>query len=180
MQREMIAPFAYATEIMEALPRGILLGSQLGNKTNIMTIAWGGLDNLFSLPMFVTFVREHRFTRQCIDSSGHFTICAPLGKSNMKILAYAGAKSGRDVDKIAALNMTPLPGFAVSAPAFIEFPLTLECAVIYRQKLSLPDIPAAIREKMYPQDVDSFHPLANKDTHIAYYGEIVASYILRA
>ena len=37
-----------------------------------------------------------------------------------------------------------------------------------------------IRNRMYPQDVDGAHPMANRDAHTAYIGQIVDAYILRA
>ena len=34
------------------------------------------------------------------------------------------------------------------------------------------------RAKFYPQDVDSLFTGSNKDTHVAYYGEIVNAYVI--
>ena len=34
------------------------------------------------------------------------------------------------------------------------------------------------REKFYPQNVESSFSGANRDTHIAYYGEIVDAYVI--
>ena len=66
----------------------------------------------------------------------------------------------------------------VSVPGIKELPLTLECKVIYKQKQDKDAITEENQIKFYPQDVDgSFHG-ANKDYHTAYYGEIVAAYII--
>ena len=35
-----------------------------------------------------------------------------------------------------------------------------------------------IYKKSYPQDVDGSYPMANRDPHTAYIGEIVAAYII--
>ena len=40
-------------------------------------------------------------------------------------------------------------------------------------------IPESIRESMYPEHVDSSNPMANRDYHIAYYGQIVKAYIIQ-
>ena len=40
-------------------------------------------------------------------------------------------------------------------------------------------IPEDIRDKMYPQDVDGTFPMANRDAHTAYIGQIVAAYIIK-
>lgn len=43
----------------------------------------------------------------------------------------------------------------------------------------LSDIPKDINAEFYPQNVDgSFHG-ANRDSHTAYYAEIVAAYIIK-
>ena len=64
-------------------------------------------------------------------------------------------------------------------PAVAEYPLTLECKVLYTQKQDLALIPEVIRKSDYPQDVDGINPLANRDPHTAYIGRIVNAYIIR-
>ena len=39
--------------------------------------------------------------------------------------------------------------------------------------------PEDIREKTYPQDVDGTYPMANRDFHTMYVGEIVDAYIIK-
>jgi hypothetical protein len=53
----------------------------------------------------------------------------------------------------------------------------LECKVIYRQPQELELLPKEICDRMYPQNVPSSNPMANRDPHVTYYGEIVAAYI---
>lgn len=170
--------FDYAKEILQALPKGILLTTKNDDKVDTMTIGWGTLGIEWAKPVFIAFVREHRFTRSQLDKSGEFTINVPLGEFNKKILGYCGTHSGRDTDKIADLNLTLENGEKVDAPAIGELPLTLECRVIYKQKQELSALPPEIQHKSYPQDVDSSFSGANKDIHIAYYGEIVNAYIV--
>lgn len=62
---------------------------------------------------------------------------------------------------------------------FKEYPITLECKVLYSQKQDLSAIPENIRKQMYPQDVDGSNPMANRDAHTAYIGQIVDAYIIR-
>lgn len=40
-------------------------------------------------------------------------------------------------------------------------------------------LPENIRETMYPQDVDGSEPMANRDAHTMYIGQIVDAYIIR-
>ncbi|MCI9442919.1 MAG: hypothetical protein HFH15_17340 [Ruminococcus sp.] len=46
----------------------------------------------------------------------------------------------------------------ISVPGIKEYPLTLECRILYSQKQELEKLPDDIREKMYPQDVDGTYP----------------------
>ena len=73
--------------------------------------------------------------------------------------------------------MTLVDGEKVDVPAVKELPLTLECKVVFRQRQDI----SAIDDKFdhfYPQDKDSTASGANRDAHIAYYGEIVDAYML--
>ena len=178
MNRKKIHAFEYAGHILTALDDGILLTTKSGEKTNTMTIAWGSMGIEWNRPIFITMVRENRFTRTMLDENPEFTINVPFGDFDRSILGYCGRKSGRDTDKIADLNLTLEPGENVSVPAIRELPLTLECRVVYKQLQDGKALPAEINDRFYPQDVDSSNPSNNKDYHITYYGEIVNAYIL--
>ena len=177
--KQEIKVFDYAKEIVSAIPKGVLLTTKNGDKVDIMTIGWGTLGVEWGLPIFVAFVREGRFTREQLDASQEFTVNVPYGEFDKHILGYCGTKSGRDTDKVNNLGLTLVDPELVKAPAIRELPLTLECKVLYQQLQNKDSIPAFIREKMYPEDVDSSNPGANKDYHIAYYGQIVKAYIIK-
>ncbi len=169
----------HASEILTAVNKGVLLTTKANGKVNTMTISWGTLGIEWAKPIFTTFVREHRFTRGQLDDNPEFTINIPYGEFNKKILGYCGSKSGRDVDKIAHLNLTLVDSDEISVPAIKELPLTLECKVVYKQKQELSAITEKNQKKFYPQDVDGLDCGSNKDVHIAYYGEIVKAYIIK-
>ena len=171
MKKE-IEVFDYAKEIVSAIPKGVLLTTKSGGKVDTMTIGWGTLGVEWALPIFTVFVREGRFTREQLDASMEFTINVPYGDFDKKILGYCGTRSGRDTDKISDLNLTLVDPEIIKTPGIKELPLTLECKVLYRQMQDKNAIPEFIREKMYPEDVDSSAPGANRDYHIAYYGQI--------
>ena len=178
MERKKIVVADYAKNILEALPKGILLTSKAGDRVNSMTIGWGMLGIEWSTPVFVAFIREHRFTRELLDKNPEFTVNVPFGDFNKKILGVCGAKCGRNLDKIAEAGLTLVASEKISVPAVKELPLTLECKIVYQQKQELPAIIEEYRAKFYPQDVDGAAVGANRDAHIAYYGEIVNAYIL--
>ncbi|MCI8350922.1 MAG: flavin reductase family protein [Oscillospiraceae bacterium] len=168
----------YAETILEHLQRGVLLTSKAGEQVNTMTISWGTLGIEWSKPIFTVFVRENRFTRQLLEQNPEFTINIPVGGCDPKILGICGTKTGRDTDKFHIAGLTQEEPEVVSVPAIRELPLTLECRIVYKQ----PQDPQAITEEnraaFYPQDVDASFPGANRDYHTAYYGEIVAAYLI--
>lgn len=176
--KDMIKVTEYAQLITEALPKGILLNTK-GVKFNSMVIGWGGLGTVWGKTVFTVYVREHRYTKAQLDSSGEFTISVPLEKPIPLIAKVCGTQSGRDVDKETEAHLTLESPEIIGVPGIREYPLTLECRVLYSQKQELERLPDTIRNEMYPQDVDGTYCMANRDAHTAYIGEIAASYIIR-
>jgi len=168
----------YANDIIAALPHGILLTTQANDKVNSMVIGWGTVGVNWGKPTFVTYVREGRFTRGQLDANPEFTINIPVGDYNKKIIATCGGKSGRDIDKVAEAGLTLVEPDEITVPGIREFPLTLECRVVYQQLQEESALPADILERFYPTDVPSTAVGSNKDAHISYYGEIVSAYII--
>ncbi len=170
--------FDYTKEILNSVKEGVLLTTKTDDKVNTMTISWGTLGIQWNKPVFITFVRENRYTRKQLDENGEFTINIPFGQFDKKILGVCGVKSGHDIDKIKELGLTLVDGEMVNVPAIKELPLTLECKVIYKQLQDKDAVTPENREKHHPSDVDSSFHAANKDYHVAYYGEIVNAYII--
>lgn len=173
-----IEVFDYAKEILEGVKNGVLVTTKTNEKVNTMSISWGSLGIEWNKPIFITFVRENRFTKNQLEEHGEFTVNIPIGDFDKKIIGYAGTKSGFDVDKVKELGLTLVDGVCVDVPSIKELPLTLECKVIYKQMQDSDEITEENKKAHYPQDVDSSHYAANMDYHIAYYGEIVNAYII--
>ena len=173
-----IDPFDYANTITKAVQSCALVTTKFGDKVNAMTIGWGMLGIEWNTPVFILFVRDHRFTKELVDASNEFTINIPLGVTSKKIFGVCGSESGRNIDKISKLGLTLETPDVISTPGIKELPLTLECKVIYKQKQDKNAITPENLAKFHPQNVDSYYHLANKDFHTAYYGEIVSAYII--
>lgn len=178
MQKREINVLEHATEIMTALQGGVLLTTKADNKVNTMTISWGSLCIEWGKPEFITFVRESRFSRELLEKNPEFTINIPTGQFDKKILSFSGSNSGRDINKIEALNLTLESPRLISVPAIRELPLTLECKVVYKQKQDLSSLPKEYLEQFYPENGDGSVHGTDRDCHIAYYGEIVSAYII--
>ena len=158
----------YAGAILEPLGKGVLMTTKADGVTDTMTIGWGTLGIEWGKPIFIAYVRESRYTKELVDKNPEFTINVPYGAFNKEIIGFCGTKSGRDVDKFAAMGLTTEEGKTVSVPAIRELPLTLECKVIYKQEQRKEGIPEDAMARYYPKG----------DFHTAYYGEITAAYIV--
>ena len=176
--KEKINVTDYANLITKALPKGILLNTN-GDKFNAMVIGWGHLGTLWSRPTFHVYVRQGRYTKAQLDKTGEFTISVPLDHPDADINRICGWKSGRDTDKAAAAGLELESAEVIHTPGIRQYPLTIECRILYAQDQELPKIPEDIRNRMYPQDVDGAYPMANRDCHTMYVGEIVDAYIIR-
>ena len=176
--KEKIDVKQYAERITEALPRGILLNTN-GDKFNSMVIGWGAIGTVWGVPAFTVYVREGRYTKAQLDKTGEFTISIPLERPDPAINRVCGSMSGRDVDKAAEAKLTLEQPGTIQTPGIREYPITLECRVLYAQKQDLSKIPQDIRERMYPQDIDGTAPMANRDAHTMYIGQIVDAYIIK-
>ena len=172
----------YLPIIMKELKNGILVNTKNGDKTNSMTVAWGQIGVEWNKMFFTAYIRHGRFTHKQIEATKEFTVSVPLERTPeiAKAVGYIGSRSGRDIDKLSDCSLTTIDGKSVQSPAIKEFPLTLECKVIYQQEQNTDNIPDDIKNSCYPQDVPSDNPRANKDYHTVYYGEIVNAYILEA
>ena len=159
----------YAGDIIRALRPGILITTKVGDKVNSMTIGWGTLGLIWDKPFFVAYVRQQRYTREMLDQCREFTVNIPMGDFRRNILGLCGSKSGRDMDKIAAAGLTPVEPEVIGVPGLKEFPLTLECRVLYRQEQESDQFNDEITRQFYTIE---------KGDHICYYGEIVAAYII--
>lgn len=176
MKKE-INVYSHGTELLEALSKGVLLNSKALGKLNTMTISWGSVGTFWGKPTFVTYVRTSRYTHELLEANPYFTVSVPYGACDRSILSKAGSVTGRGMDKVAQLGLTPFPASVNGVDGFKEFPLTLECKIVYKQTFDGSAMPQDALDRFYPADVDSMNCGANRDMHTAYYGEVLAAYI---
>ncbi len=171
-----IDAFEYAGKICQSLKNGVLLTTKAGDIVNTMTIGWGKIGIEWNRPVFIAYVRESRYTRELLDHNGEFTVNIPIEKQDTQTLTFCGRTSGRDMNKIQHLGLILVDSDKISVPGIQQFPLTLECRVIYRQVQDLAAIDDTLLQRFYPVE-----PVQGKqDVHIAYYGEIVNAYLIEA
>ncbi|MBO5998972.1 MAG: flavin reductase [Lachnospiraceae bacterium] len=158
----------YAQLITEKLSKGILLNTK-ADKFNSMVIGWGHLGTVWGRQTFIVYVRQSRYTKQQLDAAGEFTVSVPLGDTDMHIWEVCGRMSGRDTDKAAQAGLTLEEPEMISTPGVKEYPLTIECKVLYSQDQVLEKLPEDIRTRTY----------ADGDFHTMYVGEILDAYIIK-
>ena len=94
---------------------------------NLITIGWTG--TICTQPSMVSIsVRPERYSHHLIKESGQFAINLPT-ESLVRAVDWCGVKSGRDVDKFAAMHLTAAPAAKVGTVLVEESPVNLECKV---------------------------------------------------
>jgi len=153
--------------VMAALTsRGLLVGSyDAAGKANLMTIGWGSLGSIWGKPIWLVLVRPSRYTYDCIEHSGCFTVNVPA-EALADACGVCGTKSGRDLDKFDACHLTHERGKLVRAPAVAECPIVYECKVVHSNDILPPRLAEEIRASAYP----------GGDFHRVYWGEILAAW----
>ena len=169
MVKRKIDIWEHAGDIIRAMQPGILLTTKVGDKVNSMAIGWGTIGIQWEKPVFIAFVRTCRFTHEMLEGNGEFTVNVPVGEFPRKALGLLGSKSGRDMDKIAAAGVTLVEPNVISVPGIKEFPLTLECRVLYHQLQHDNELNDELTKRFYTRET------AN---HTAFYAEIVDAYII--
>ena len=119
-----------ATTLLAPIPAVLLScrGTEPGfERANLITVAWAGVVNT-SPPMISVSIRPERHSYAQIRQSGAFCLNL-VGRDLCRAADFCGVKSGRDVDKFAALSLhaRELEGFP--APALEEAPVFLCCRV---------------------------------------------------
>ena len=144
--------------------KGMLLCAGDREKSNAMTIGWGGLGTLWGRNDAVTvYVAEQRHTKLFMDKAAYFTVMAFDKEKQANILDYMGRHSGRDGDKAAALGLH-LAYTERGTPYYEEAEMVLECEMMY----AAPFDPAGMRA--VPQKLYSNFPAG---VHTMYIGRIV-------
>jgi flavin reductase (DIM6/NTAB) family NADH-FMN oxidoreductase RutF len=127
---------------------------------NTMTISWGGLGTIWGKPVATVYVRTSRYTHDYMDANEYFTISF-FPEEYKQILGMLGSKSGREMDKINDSGLSAVK--AGDSVSFKEAEVTLVCRKLFRQELSVTNMPEDIAKSMYE----------GQAPHDMYIGEVV-------
>ena len=143
----------------------MLISAGKPNNFNNMTASWGGFGNLWNKPVSFIFVRPPRYTYKFIEENDYFTICF-FEEKYRDMLRLTGTKSGRDINKMKELGLTPVESQNHSV-YYAESKIVMECKKLYFQDINPNNFLDENIIKNYPK----------RDFHRMYVGEIVNTLI---
>ncbi|MCP4569609.1 MAG: flavin reductase family protein [FCB group bacterium] len=135
------------------------------NSFNTMTASWGTMGELWHKKICICFVRPNRHTYNFLENTDSFTLTF-FPEKYRDVLKLCGTKSGRDIDKMGGIGLTPIKS-PTGSVYFEEARLVFECKKIYIHDLDPGNFIDRTIEKEYPQ----------KDYHRMYIGEIVGCWL---
>ena len=126
------------TTCLMPLPVGLVTCRGQSGKDNIIAIAWTGIV-CSEPPMLSIAVRPSRFSHELLEENGDFVVNLPSA-SSMVHADLCGMVSGRDTDKFARAEWTPIAASQVNAAIIKECPLALECRTRQTLRLGSHDV----------------------------------------
>ena len=156
-----INPLELRDNVFRQIGRDWMLVSA-GNKGNFntMTASWGGMGVLWNTNVCFAFVRPSRYTYEFMEREKYFSLSF-FKDGYRRALQFCGSHSGRDTDKMAGAELTPV--FDAQAPYFEECCLSLVCRKMYFQDIDPANFIDPTIKANYQQD----------DYHRMYVGEII-------
>ena len=113
---------------LQPLPQIIVSVRDKEGRNNALAV--GYTANVSHDPeMIMVGIEPQRFSHHMVKENGCFVVNLPL-KSFRKEFGYLGSKSGRDIDKFAALDLKWEDGKYVDAPILTDCPVNIECSVV--------------------------------------------------
>ena len=130
------------------------------NAHNSMTVSWGGMGTIWNKPVVTIYIKPCRYTHEFIEKNDYFVVSF-FDEQYKNALGIMGTKSGRDISKDVASNLTPVEHG--DNTIYQEAKLTLICRKIYQNDLDLSKIPSEHIEKYYLKE----------KPHTMYIGEVI-------
>ncbi|HSO35243.1 MAG TPA: flavin reductase family protein [Labilithrix sp.] len=120
-------PLSKVYQLLEPGPVVLLTTSRAG-RANVMTMSWQTMLE-FEPPLVACVVSNRGYSFAALRATRECVIAIPDSKMAVKVVGI-GNTSGRDVDKLEAFGLTPLPSQRVAPPLIAECFANLECKVV--------------------------------------------------
>jgi len=162
----------------------LLIGANVDDKPNFMTVAWCGIAN-GEPPMISVAIRQQRYTHKGIKQNLTFSVNLPP-IDLVKEVDYCGLASGSKVNKVEACSFSVFYGRLNNAPLIEECPVNLECRVVHTLNLGSHSLFVGRIEETYVSescltngkpDVNKIRPFIYTRTpalHYQAFGEVIA------
>ena len=119
-------PLAKVFQLLEPGPTVLVTTARKG-KANVMTMSWHMMME-FEPPLVACLLSGNNYSFEALSKTRECVIAIPTVELAEKVVDV-GNCSGRDVDKFAAIGLTPRPAKLVKAPLVAECYANLECRV---------------------------------------------------
>lgn len=113
---------------LQPAPKVLVSCRDTNGKDNVLAVAYC-CNCSFDPPMVMVGIVPTRYSYHMIKESGCFAVNL-VDKSYRKTFDYLGSHSGRDGDKLAAMNVRLEDGKKVNVPILTDCPVNIECTVV--------------------------------------------------
>lgn len=107
----------------------LLVGANVNNRPNFMTVAWGGIAN-GEPPMISVAIRHTRYTLSGIKQNLTFSVNLPSADM-VREVDYCGLIHGSEANKAEVCRFKVFYGKLGNAPLIEQCPINLECKVAH-------------------------------------------------
>ncbi|MDD5210752.1 MAG: flavin reductase, partial [Elusimicrobiales bacterium] len=115
-------------------------------------------------PILSVLVRPSRHTHAMLKTATHFSVCVPRPGELKKELAFCGAKSGREYDKLRVCGLKLNDG-AEKGLKYLD-----GCALVYQ--CALHGSAVLKREALAPQALAKYYQ-PGETPHTVYFGKLI-------
>ena len=124
-------------------------------KSNTMTVSWGGLDVMWGKDVAYIVIRPQRYTKEFIDQEKTLSLSV-LPSGHMQDYAYLGRVSGRNENKLEKVGLTT--AFEEGTPYIQEARLVLICEKLFAQPYQPESfLGEGLTQRWYPEE--DYHTL---------------------
>lgn len=109
------------------LPAMMVTCGATPDEYNVFTASWVGTICSDPAMCFVS-IRQSRHSYEIVKRNMAFTLNL-TNEDLARATDWCGVRSGRDYNKFAEMNLTPMKGVKVDAPYINEAPMSIECRV---------------------------------------------------
>lgn len=100
----------------------------LNGENNALAVAYC-CNCSYDPPMVMVGIVPSRYSYHLIKESGCFVVNL-VGKDNKELFDYLGSHSGKDENKLAAVNAKISDAVNINAPILDDCPINIECSII--------------------------------------------------